>query len=163
MSGETSHTFGPGAKAMHWAVFALFASQFVLARTMLSLERDGSAFGMGKFELFGLHKSVGMLILVLALARITWRITTRLPNWAQPLSAREIRFVHFVEYGMYAVMVVMPLSGYLSSLGRGRAPSFFGLFEFPMLMAKNKVGFVMKRTVGDKDRFVNRMLPFKRQ
>ena len=84
-------------------------------------------------------------------------------------------------------MVAMPLSGYLMSVAGGHTPKFFGLFKWPTLFGKSKpvgeffhathgiiamiilllvilhVGFGLKRHFGAKDKFLNRMLPFKNQ
>jgi cytochrome b561 len=67
---------------------------------------------------FNLHKSVGLLLLALALIRLGWRIAHRppplppLPRW-QAWAAKANHAL------LYTMMLVMPLSGYLGSVFSG--------------------------------------------
>ncbi|MNR19385.1 hypothetical protein D3C85_1361730 [compost metagenome] len=79
------------------------------------------------------HKAVGLTILVLTLGRIGWRLANPLialpaemPKWERILS-RGTQFL------FYAVLLVMPLTGWLASSAAGRDISWFGLFQWPLL------------------------------
>src|SRR5690606_35827130 len=81
----------------------------------------------------GLHKSVGITILLLTLARLGWRfkepwrplpLTT--PGWQKALA----RTTHV---GFYVVLIAMPLVGWAASSAAGRDIVWFGLFDWPLL------------------------------
>ena len=111
---------------LHWGIAVL-----VLTQVLLIMAADASEAGAGQY--IGLHKSVGLSILVLTLARIGWRIAnpaiplpTTVPRW-QRLFAR---FTHVL---FYVVLIALPLGGWASSSAGGREIEWFGLFVWPML------------------------------
>jgi len=92
------------SKLFHWTIAALILGLLVVGFYMEGLER--SPF---KFEIYGWHKSFGLLVLWLAGLHIF----------------------------LYVAMVGMPLSGWFMSASGGHSVSFFGL-EMPNIMAENK-------------------------
>lgn len=75
-----------------------------------------------------LHKSTGLLILALALVRIGWRLTHRPPAFPAAMAGWE-RTVASVTHGIfYALIVVIPLSGWIMASAGDRPLDFYGLF-----------------------------------
>ena len=144
-------------------------------------EFDGHAKEYYPQELFMTHKSVGVLILFLALLRFVWRKINPLPPWPESMTEFEKKSFHFFEIGLYTLMFLMPLSGYIFSLGGGHGFKFFGIFDIPDLIGKNAllsdigkylhriiafliVGFVashvsliLRHHYDSKDKFINRI------
>ncbi|POZ60190.1 cytochrome b [Chromobacterium alticapitis] len=89
--------------------------------------------------LMALHKSIGALILLLALARLLNKLRSRkrLPssvNAAGTVSYLGEKAVHGLLYlGMFSV----PLLGWLKSNAAGHAVSLFGLVNLPTLIGRN--------------------------
>lgn len=89
-------------------------------------------------EAMAVHKPLGIAILVLTLARIAWRLTHKppplplaTPDWQRPLS----KLVHFI---FYALLILLPLSGWIW-MSAAKAPiSFFGLFDLPLIAGPSK-------------------------
>jgi len=85
------------------------------------------------FALFQLHKSVGISILLLTLARLAWRLTHR------PPPAVEGGFQGFLAKAvhtlLYAFMIVAPLTGWIVvSTSRIEVPTYlFGVVPWPHL------------------------------
>ncbi|ESQ74425.1 YceI family protein [Asticcacaulis sp. AC402] len=81
---------------------------------------------------YDLHKSVGILILLLSFVRLGLRLAYKappeppMPKW-QALAARSLHI------GFYVVMIAMPLSGWLLVSTNVRPIPFFGLFDLPHL------------------------------
>lgn len=112
---------------LHWLIAAL-----VLVQVALIMVRDETE---GEFArtLLNIHKSVGLGILVLTLARIGWRVANpaiplpdTMPRW-QKLLARATHVL------FYIVLIGMPLGGWAASSAAGRDIIWFGLFEWPEL------------------------------
>lgn len=110
---------------LHWIIALALAFQLALG---FAMPRDASGFALYQF-----HKSVGITILVLTLARLAWRLTHR------PPPAVEGGFTGFlakaVHVGLYAFMVLTPLTGWaLVSTDPLNIPTvLFGTIGWPHL------------------------------
>lgn len=79
----------------------------------------------------GVHKSIGLTILVLTLIRIGWRLTHTPP----PLPATTPGWQAAVAKGLhilfYIMMIGVPLSGWIMSSAGPYPLNWFGLFDIP--------------------------------
>ena len=113
------------AIVLHWLLALGLAFQLALGFAMPKDERG--------FELFQLHKSVGITILLLSLARLAWRLTHR------PPLAVEGGFSGFlakaVHTGLYVFMIAQPLTGWIVvSTSPIEIPTvFWGVIPWPHL------------------------------
>ena len=74
-----------------------------------------------------LHKSIGLTILALSVARILWHFTWKTPVYKPPLKSSELLLARLVHGVFYALMLVMPLSGWIFS-SAGKYPlAWFGV------------------------------------
>lgn len=130
---NTPNGYGAIAKLLHWGIVALIIAQYVLAETA-----DEMADGPDKLEMIGRHKSVGMLILLLAVARIGWKMANR--GLPQPVPmARTQQIAAAAGHGiLYLLLLALPLSGWIMSSAAGYPPTFFGLFELPSLVGASE-------------------------
>ena len=78
-----------------------------------------------------------MTVLCLVALRIVWRLVAGAPAYAEPLGRLTHAAARSAHIGLYALMIAMPVSGYLSSNGAGTVVPWFGLFTFPHLLPKN--------------------------
>jgi len=107
---------------LHWAVAVLVIAQFPLGWWMQDIPKQPPG---PRAEMFNLHKSLGMLIAALMLARIAWR----LGHPAPPLPAMppwQSRLAHANHVLLYGVLLALPLTGYLGSVYSGYPVKFFG-------------------------------------
>ncbi|KAK0360943.1 hypothetical protein LTR94_025340 [Friedmanniomyces endolithicus] len=124
---EPRNRYSAVSLVMHWAT-----ALAVLVQVLLISARDAIE-GQAARELLIIHKSVGMTILVLTLARIGWRLAhpaipmpASSPRWER-LAARATHVL------FYVALVSMPLTGWLAASAGGRDLSWFGLFQWPLL------------------------------
>jgi cytochrome b561 len=68
-SDTASLRYGGVAQGLHWLVAALVLSQFGLGWTM-----SGLPLSQLKFDLYQLHKSLGLTIFALVVVRLAWRL-----------------------------------------------------------------------------------------
>lgn len=74
-----------------------------------------SAMG-GQIEwLYQFHKSVGITILILTIARIIWRVMNPPPALPADMKRLEKTASHAVHMGFYFIMIALPLTGWLYS------------------------------------------------
>ncbi len=134
MAEPTQHKeFGTIAKTFHWSIFLLFVFQFGIAIVMYGVATKEYY----PKDLFITHKSVGVLLFFIAVARLMWRKLNPPPPWPASITEFEKKAFRFLEISLYAVMFLMPLSGYLFSFASGFGFKFFGLFDVPDLIGKN--------------------------
>lgn len=88
-----------------------------------------------KMVVIGLHKSIGLTVILLTLVRIGWRLANPPPPLPGHMTATETVLARITHYGFYALLLAMPLSGWaMVSTGRTLYPIiWFGLFEVPHL------------------------------
>jgi len=129
---NTANSYGAVAKLLHWGIVALIIAQYVLAQAAEELS-DGPE----KLGVIINHKSVGMLILLLMLARIGWKLANRGLPRPVPM-ARPPQIAAAAGHGiLYLLLLVLPLSGWMMSSAAGYPTALFGLFEFPTLLGEN--------------------------
>lgn len=184
---NSATAYGAVTRWLHWTVFVLFVWQYLSANIMTHVARDKTLLGLSQGDYYNWHKSIGLMLLALALLRLLWRMATPLPDWAPTLSETERAISHRTERLLYGCMLLLPLSGYLFVMAGGFGVKLFGLYDLPNPIAKQEVwatlalivhvvtsyaaivfiawhvGLGLKHHLFDKDRFLNRMLPFNRQ
>jgi cytochrome b561 len=117
--------YNRGARALHWAIAVLVIANLASGLLHESLE--------GVIRLIPLHKATGMTVLALTILRILWRFTWRAPPYPPAMSGWQITLARIVQGGFYALMVIMPVSGWIMA-SAGKYPlSWFGLFDLPKL------------------------------
>jgi cytochrome b561 len=180
MKEKEGFRFGLVSIINHWANAVIFLSVLGLG-FYLSFMGDGRAVRGPWMEA---HKAGGVLLLVMAMWRVSWRLfhgfpkdVIEMPTW-QKLSAK------LVHWMLLFAILAMPISGILLSLYGERSINVFGLFVVPA-QAENElitriayaihgnlaylvsgavllhVGAVLKHHLLDKDDTLKRMITSK--
>lgn len=106
------------AVAFHWITAAL-----VLVQAYLGFRFGLSEPGPARDEVFIWHKSVGVLILLLVLARLAYRVKNPPPPFPPELSAFE-RFAAVWNHRLfYLLLIAMPIVGFVSVSGFANGPT----------------------------------------
>lgn len=118
----------------HWLIAA-----GIIAMLAFGLVISNTPSGPDKTALIQIHKSFGMILGALALARIIVRMREGWPRPVAPLASWEERSSRAVHTLMLAATVVMPVTGILKSITYGRPVDVFGLRVIPpLLLEKNE-------------------------
>lgn len=141
--------------ALHWLIAVLIIAMIPMGIWMSDAitvpESQGAAYRM-----YQLHKSIGFLILALSAARLFWRMTHRPPPNSSSLKGWERFLARGTHAAFYAIMVLMPLSGwiYVSSgwavatdQQLNVATSFFGWFDIPHLLPVAEADAATRRQI----------------
>lgn len=171
-------SYHPIAKALHWvmalAIFGLLALGFVMSDMPLSPE---------KLQYFSWHKWAGISIFLLVWVRLAWRLLNPPPAYASSMPRLLQMLAHAGHFALYALMIVIPLSGWLMSSAKGVQTVWFGVLPIPDLLSRDKelghlleeihsllnwglvalilghVGAALKHHFIDRDDILTRMLP----
>lgn len=121
---NSAERYGFVGQSLHWLiVIGLIASYF-----LAEAAEDDEAGGW-----MGLHRSVGITILVLAVLRVVWRIVDRRPPWPATMAAYERAIARATHVAFYALLFAQPITGWLLSSAEGDHVLFFGLVELPSI------------------------------
>ena len=123
------------AKWLHWLIVALLIAQFIVAWTMPHIGRNTPV-----TTLISLHFSFGVIILAVAIVRLGWRVTHGEPAPADGIPPWQNLSARIVHWLLYALLVIVPVLGWLNASYRGMPIVMFGL-ELPKLIATRAPGW----------------------
>jgi len=126
MAGHTR--YGSVAMTLHWVIALGILAQIVMGLSIVHLPISDNA----KFQIYQLHKSIGISILFAAVLRVLWRFTHRPP--ALPEMPRlERQAAIGTHWSLYVLMFVLPLTGWADvTLSPYHIPTvLFGLVPWP--------------------------------
>ena len=132
MLKNTDNRYGIVAKGFHWLLFLMLTFSIVAGNFLASMPK-----GAEKLQAAGMHKSFGVFLLLLILARLAWRLINVTPKSPEGIPAIQGRMAHAMHWVLYALMFAQPLSGILMSQAAGYPVSASGLFELPALLDKD--------------------------
>ncbi len=130
---NTAERYGTLSMLLHWGMALIMIGLLALGLTMTELP-DGDP----KWQWYGLHKSFGMLIPLLAVVRVWWLTSHPRPELPDNLQPWEKIAAHATHGLLYLSMFLLPLSGYVDSSAGGYHLSFFGLFDVPKFIPKSE-------------------------
>ncbi|MGD9601471.1 MAG: cytochrome b [Gammaproteobacteria bacterium] len=107
---------------LHWATALLVAALFTIGWSMVELPK-----GPARGETFALHKSLGMTVFLLTIWRLSWRVLHPPPPLPGTIPAWQASVAHAVHRLFYVLLVLQPVTGYLSSSFSGYETAFFGI------------------------------------
>lgn len=125
--------FGLLTKLLHWAIFLLFVTQYFLVYRREYFPKDSPE----KLQYILLHKSLGVIVLGLAVVMLIWAHFGKRPK-LPPMSKMFALLARLTHILLYLSMLIMPLTGIMMSQYSGRKVMVFDWFELPRLLAENK-------------------------
>jgi cytochrome b561 len=90
-----------------------------------------------RLEYYVVHKTVGVVIIGLVIARIIWNFVSPRPESIATLRPLERKLAKTAHVLLYFFMLAMPLTGFIMTSYFG-APTYFFLWELDPLWATNE-------------------------
>ncbi|MCG6936857.1 MAG: cytochrome b [Gammaproteobacteria bacterium] len=134
MLGNTENRYGLLSRAIHGIMLLLIFGMLGVGMYMADLDKTDEL----RKELLWMHTSTGVLVLMLAVVRVTWLKISPAPRLPVMMDDWEKTLTTLVKSLMYLLMLLIPIAGILIVNTKGDAVSFYGLFEVPMLTGENK-------------------------
>lgn len=138
---DTHSKFTFTTVSLHWIIAIVMIAMLGFGLYLESLPRSPE-----KGELIGLHKSVGALLLILAVARIYWRFLNKFPKPISDLTNWQKTLANVAHWFLILGTVFMPVSGIMMSVGAGFGLSVFGFEVFARgdkIELLNQVGHII--------------------
>ncbi|WP_300029367.1 cytochrome b/b6 domain-containing protein [uncultured Roseobacter sp.] len=183
MTNSTTH-YGGVTKAFHWLTALLIITLIPLGIYANGLPYDTSGALAQKAWFFSLHKTLGITVFFVALARILWALSQPKPGLLHADRKLESFAAETVHWLLYGSLLLVPLSGWVHHAStEGFAPIWWPLGQnLPMVpksesLAATTVGLhivfervlaacillhvagALKHHVIDRDSTLRRMLP----
>lgn len=129
-SATTHGAHHPLIIAVHWLTLAA-----ILVGVAAILLRELTESRALRMELLNLHRSVGLLVLMAAAARMAALTQVDRPMHDTP---RPMRVLATLSHGaLYLLLLVLPMLGWALTSARGQAARLFDVIPLPPLMASN--------------------------
>jgi len=119
------------AMALHWLMAALIIFNIASMKFTDFMPREWKSF------LRYQHQAVGVILLALIVWRIVWRFTHKVPPLPSDMSPMQVLASRVMHWSLYALMVVVPFTGLMRELTRGRGVGVW-LFTIPTPFLDNR-------------------------
>ncbi|HWG30482.1 MAG TPA: cytochrome b [Steroidobacteraceae bacterium] len=115
------------AVILHWLIALALIGQIAFGWFLDSVPRGTPARGF----YVNLHKSTGLTLAVLIVARVAWRLAHRPPPLPALMRPWERDAAQWSHAALYACMIGMPLSGYIASNFSKYGVKLFNVLTLP--------------------------------
>lgn len=124
---NNKHQWGLISILIHWCTAITIIGLFISGLWMTGLDYYSKWYQLAPF----IHKSVGITLFVMTLFRLIWRLTMPHPAPLQSHTKTEIILASLMHVGLYTILFLIMIAGYLISTADGRAISWFNVIEIP--------------------------------
>ncbi len=122
--------YNPVLRTFHWLMALLIFIALGLGMWSTQLPR-----GDLRSEVLFVHKSIGITVLALLVVRVVLRVVLGAPAYSVPLGRAVHAAAGAAHLALYALMIALPVSGYMLSNAGKHEVSWFGLFTLPNFVA----------------------------
>lgn len=124
---NSKERYGAVAISLHWLVAITVVGMFALGLWMTELNLYHSWY----YKAPALHKSIGLLLFAVMVARLVWRLFNQHPE-PLPTHSRLERVVASLAHTLlYLLLFAVMIAGYLISTADGRPIEIFGVISIP--------------------------------
>lgn len=136
---NTQNSYGDMTKFLHWLIAILVICMLFLGYFMAEI-KNKELFS----QVINVHKLVGLSILFLMVIRMFWTLSNPKPKSLIVTPAWQRFTEKFVHFLLYAVLIAMPIAGWIMSVAAGHAPKLFHwLINLPIEKSKAVSGIAM--------------------
>lgn len=130
---NTPDRFGSMAIGLHWLMLVILIAVYACIN-LTDLYPKGSA---PREALKTWHFMLGLTVLLLVVLRLLNRLAGGNPVVSVPLPPWQRRLAGAIHFALYALMLAMPILGWMVLSAAGKPVPFFGA-QLPALLAENK-------------------------
>lgn len=135
----STRPFSPAARLLHWLMALLILTMLFIGVGMVASVSERHAW------LVGIHKPLGIAILLLALVRLVVRLRRSPPPLPADLPALQKLAAHASHWLLYALMIALPLIGW-AMLSAGGYPVMLGSsLRLPPIWSFDPTAFAILR------------------
>ncbi len=125
---NTDASFGLISRFLHWTMALGVIFMLALGDRIADMQPD-----LSTLYLYGLHKSLGLVILTLAVLRLVWHRISPPPRPIGPPSAWGTFAARAAHALIYVLLITIPLSGWFASSATGIDVMMFDRWTLPAI------------------------------
>jgi cytochrome b561 len=130
---EVSTGYSGVAIALHWLTAILIVANLLLGLSMVDLP-----FSPRKLQWYIWHKWIGITVFLITSIRLGWRAAHPAPKLVA-MPAWQRRAASVSHKLLYALLLLIPISGWLYSSATGVQVVYLGIVPLPNLVPKDKM------------------------
>ena len=142
MPGDNNEKYALTIRCLHWIMAGLIAMMLVLGFISASFPKGDTA----RHFYLGMHKSFGITLLALAVLRAGLKFVTAAPPLPDAISSTQRTLSRLGHLGLYGLMFLLPISGYVMSVSMGQPVRWFGL-NVPRLLPEERTRGMIAESV----------------
>ena len=131
--GNSNWAWGAVQQGLHWFIAIAVITQLTVGLIFANLPENDPRGG----TLFGIHATLGLVIFLVMIGRFLWRQANPVPALPDTLKPYEKQIALANHWAFYALIIVLPIGGYLMVNAHGHAVPFFGI-QLPKLLPKDE-------------------------
>ena len=131
----TPARYAPSSRWLHWLTAVLVAVVIVFGIWIRYFEPASEAF---KLRLYNIHESFGVIVFLLTLIRVVNRWRHPPPPLPADTPAVIRLAAHTSHMALYALLLLMPVIGFLATNAWGFPLSVFGVLPLPVPFGKDE-------------------------
>jgi len=130
-----AESYNSVAKWFHWVTVGLMAVALPLGFVIKHVKDSD------KMPFYAIHESAGLTILLVAVARLAWRVSHPPPPLPEHIPAPMRWAAGANHWALYAALIVQPILGFIATNAwgfplRGQT-AYLGFIDLPKVMEKN--------------------------
>lgn len=136
MNSSTPHLserYGPVAQSLHWLTAAGLVGAFAIGLIMVEM-----AFSPQQLRMYSWHKWLGVSLWALVLVRLAWRWWRSPPPLPATTAPWQRHAAALTHWGLYALLILIPVSGWLMSSAKGFSTVLYGVLPLPDALARDE-------------------------
>lgn len=124
------------AKWFHWVTVVLIAVALPVGFVIKYIKDDA------KMAFYAIHESAGLTLLVVALARLAWRLAYPPPPLPDSVPLPLRKTAAGVHHALYAMLILQPILGFVTTNAWGfpmrGETAYLGFIDLPKFMETNQ-------------------------
>jgi len=134
MTAGQAQGYSAVARTFHWLTAALVLTTLPIGITMVNVPNLGATGD----TLFHLHRSIGALLLLITMVRLSYRLRHRAPSLPADMPALQQSAAHVTHWALYGLLIVQPILGWIATSAYRAPVLFFWMFELPPIWKEDR-------------------------
>jgi cytochrome b561 len=124
--GGVASGYSLWARVFHWVIAALVLTMIPIGIVMANVD-----LGPAGDRLYDIHRSIGVIVLPLAVIRLIYRWQNPPPPLPDDIPAAQQIAAHATHWGLYALLIIQPIIGWIATSAYRAPITVFWLFQVP--------------------------------
>jgi len=142
--------YAGGTRLLHWVSAIMIVAMIPIGVIMQQEDMQRSTQDL----LFIMHKNGGVIVFALVVLRLMWRAASPAPPLPADMPSWQVKAASGVQWGLYAMLLVMAVSGYVRVRAGGFPVEMLDAINAPALVPRSDALAETAQAIHSNARFV---------